>query len=108
MGKLKTGRHTSAIKTQRMALRRTLHNRSLKKTARESVKDLYAAAQAKDKPKTQDLFNKACSAWDKAAQKGSVHWKSAARKKSRMAKQSAKLLAAQPPAPKKSEPAPAA
>jgi len=104
MGKLKTGRHTSAIKTQRMAVRRTLHNRKMKKAARESVKALIAAAQSKDKAKTQELFNAACSTWDKASKKGSIHWKSAARKKSRLAKQSAKLLAAQP-APKKPEPA---
>ena len=105
MGKLKTGRHTSAIKTQRMAVRRTLHNRTLKKAARESAKKLIAVAVGKDKVKTQELFNAACSTWDKAAKKGVIHWKSAARKKSRLAKQAAKLLAAQTPAPKKPEPA---
>jgi len=105
MGKLKTGRHTSAIKTQRMAVRRTLHNRVLKKVARDSAKELLGAAAGKDKAKTQELFKAASAAWDKAAKKGVIHWKSAARKKSRLARRAAKLLSAQPPAPKKPEPA---
>ena len=105
MAKLKTGRHSSAIKTQRMAERRTRHNRSLKKAARDSAKNLIAVATSKDKAKTQTLFRKASSTWDKAAKKGAIHWKTAARKKSRLAHQAAKLLAAQPPVEKKPQPA---
>jgi small subunit ribosomal protein S20 len=104
MAKLKTGRHTSAIKTQRMAVRRTRLNRGLKKAARDSAKSLIVVATSKDKEKTQTIFRKACSTWDKAAKKGAIHWKTAARKKSRLAHNAAKLLVAQPPAEKKPQP----
>lgn len=94
MAKLKTGRHTSAIKTQRQAQRRTYRNRLLKKTAREHSKELLAAVGAKDGGKAQDAFKNASSAWDKAAKKGVVHWKTAARRKSRLAARLAATAAA--------------
>ena len=43
------------------------------------------AAAAKD-PKTAALFSQAVSVLDKAAAHGVIHWKAAARKKSRLAK----------------------
>jgi len=105
MAKLKTGRHTSAIKAQRMAERRARHNRTMRKAAHESVKGLLAVATAKDKAKTQELYRKASSSLDKAAKSGALHWKTAARKKSRLARAAAKLLAAQ--AVEKKAPTPA-
>ncbi|MFA6092262.1 MAG: 30S ribosomal protein S20 [Elusimicrobiota bacterium] len=91
--KLKTGRHTSAIKTQRMAERRTLHNRGIKKGARDITKEMITVAGTKDAAKTEELYRKSCSAWDKASKSGAVHWRTVARKKSRMAAQVKKILA---------------
>ena len=65
MAKLKTGRHTSAIKAQRQAEKRT---------SKEDLK-------------------KAESCIDKAAKKSVMHWKTAARKKSRLAKAANKAAA---------------
>lgn len=96
MAKLKTGRHTSAIKTYRQSLRRAVRNRALKKTLRLEAKGLLAAAGSKDAPKVQELLKSVSSAFDKAAKGNTIHWKTAARKKSRLAAQARKLLAATP------------
>lgn len=88
MAKLKTGRHTGAMKTHRQSLRRKTRNSILKKKAREATKDLLASL--KDKAKAGKLLVGASSAWDKAAKKGSIHWKTAARRKSRLALRLAK------------------
>lgn len=92
MAKLKTGRHTSAIKAVRQAERRTLRNRVMKKGIRSAAKDLYEALGKKDKG-APELLAKASSAWDKAAKTGAIHWKAAARKKSRMARATLKAAA---------------
>ncbi|WP_424245753.1 small subunit ribosomal protein S20 [Elusimicrobium posterum] len=85
MAKLKTGRHTSAIKAQRQAEKRTSRNKGLVKTIRLSTKAVTASAKAKD-GKAEELLKKASAAADKAAKKGVIHKKTAARKKSRLAK----------------------
>ncbi len=79
MAKLKTGRHTSALKAQRQAVKRNSRNTGLKKTIRLTAKKVTAV-------KNQEALDTASSALDKAAKKGVIHWKSAARKKSRLAK----------------------
>jgi len=84
--KLKTGRHTSAIKAARQADRRALRNRTLKKNAREATKEVLAAVSSKKDDDAKKGLGKAASAWDKAAKKGTIHWKTAARRKSRLAK----------------------
>ena len=90
---MKTGRHTSALKTVRQAYRRTLRNRAMKRTIREAAKKFYEATGSKDKTGAQKLLNEAASAWDKAAKTGAIHWKAAARKKARMARQVQKIAA---------------
>jgi len=85
MAKLKTGRHTSAIKAQRQAERRTSRNKGLTKNIKVTSKAVTVSAKAKD-GKTVEMLKKACSAADKAAKKGVIHWKTAARKKSKLAK----------------------
>ncbi|MDR0291476.1 MAG: 30S ribosomal protein S20 [Elusimicrobium sp.] len=85
MAKLKTGRHTSAIKAQRQAERRTSRNKGLIKAVRLSTKTAQASVKNKD-GKADENFKKASSSIDKAAKKGVIHWKTAARKKSRLAK----------------------
>ena len=80
MAKLKTGRHTSAIKADRQALKRKYRNRALVKKAKESSKAVLTAAG----DRVGKLLSEAASNWDKAVRKGGVHWKTAARRKSRL------------------------
>src|SRR5438477_388298 len=84
MAKLKTGRHTSAIKAQRQAERRAVRNRVVRKQARLAAKAVVAAVGANDSGKAQSLLPAAASIWDKAAKSGVIHWKTAARRKSRL------------------------
>jgi len=81
----KTGRHTGAIRAARQAHRRMLRNRAVRRHIRALAKQLVEAAAKKDGPAIQRLMPEAASAWDKAAKSGAIHWKAAARKKSRLA-----------------------
>jgi len=85
MAKLKTGRHTSALKAQRQSERRAQRSRSLKRKGRDASKAVVAAKSSGDKTQVQKLLSAASSSWDKAAKKGAIHWKTAARRKSRLA-----------------------
>ncbi len=93
MAKLKTGRHTSAIKAARQAEKRKIRNRALKKTSREAAKVVLDSIEKKDVAGAQKSLNAASSALDKARKKGIVHWKTVARRKSRLATRVAKLAA---------------
>ena len=86
MAKLKTGRHTGAIKAHRQSERRAEQNRGVRKQIRTVSKELVSAVTLKDKDNAGKILNKAASVWDKAAKKGVIHWKTAARKKSRLSK----------------------
>lgn len=92
MAKLKTGRHTSAIKAQRQAEKRTSANKGLTKKIRLATKAVNASAKTKAATLKEDL-KKAESCIDKAAKKKVIHWKTAARKKSRLAKAANKATA---------------
>lgn len=94
MAKLKTGRHTSAIKATRQNRKRFLKNRGIRKDIRAAAKELLLAVQKKDAPAAKELLSKASSLWDKAAKTGVIHWKAAARKKSRLAEKVRALAAA--------------
>ena len=85
MAKLKTGRHTSAIKAWRKSEKLASKNRGVKTKIRDITKDFTALAAKKDLENTQKLLPKAYSMLDKAAKAGTLHWKAAARKKSRLA-----------------------
>ncbi|MCX5797740.1 MAG: 30S ribosomal protein S20 [Elusimicrobia bacterium] len=91
--KKKTMRHRSGIKAHRQSLRRHARNVDMKKTIRRAARAAGDAATAKDS-KTSELLAKASSAFDRAAQRGVIHWKTAARRKSRLAKRVAAGLAA--------------
>ncbi len=91
MAKLKTGRHTSAIKASRQSRRRAIRNRALKKTVRLATKAVLASVVAKDKDQAEKKLSAASSAWDKAKQNGPIHWKTAARRKARLAARVGKL-----------------
>jgi small subunit ribosomal protein S20 len=94
MAKKKQTRHKSALKAQRQSIKHALHNRSIKKGVRAAVRAVVDAAKAKDVKKVAEFTAKASSALDKAAKAGTIHWKAAARKKSRLAIAARKLVAA--------------
>ena len=94
MAKKKQTRHKSALKAQRQAATHALQNYRVKKGVRAAVRAVIDAAKAKDVKQVGEFTAKAASALDKAAQGGTIHWKAAARKKSRMALQANKLVAA--------------
>ncbi|HNW44692.1 MAG TPA: 30S ribosomal protein S20 [Elusimicrobiales bacterium] len=85
MAKLKTGRHTSAIKAWRKSEKLASKNRGVKTRIREITKEFTALSAKKDVENTQKLLPKAYAMLDKAAKIGTIHWKAAARKKSRLA-----------------------
>ena len=90
----KSKRHRSALKAHRQSVTRNLRNRTIKKGIRIAVRAVADAASAKDSGKLAELLGKASSALDKAAKSGAIHWKAAARKKSRLAHRASQLAAA--------------
>jgi small subunit ribosomal protein S20 len=82
----KSQRHASAIKAHRQSLRHNERNRMAKKSIRLAMRAVTDAASAKDTTKLGELMSAASAALDKAAKTGALHWKTAARKKSRLAK----------------------
>ena len=85
MAKLKTGRHTSALKAHRQSERHAAHNLQIRSTIRTLARKVESAVAAKDAKTAKALLNEAFAAWDRAAKTGIVHWRAAARKKSRLA-----------------------
>jgi len=78
----------SAIKRNRSSKRRAARNQVARSKARSAVKDARVAiASGEDVSKN---VNAAASALDKAAEKGVVHKRNAARRKSRLMKAAAK------------------
>ncbi len=92
----KSKRHASAMKAYRQSVTRNLRNREIKKDLKLAARALTDAAQAKDTGKLAELVATASAAIDKAAHKGAIHWKAAARKKSRLAQRVAALSSAAP------------
>ena len=78
----------SAIKRNRSSKRRAARNQAARSKARSAVKDARVAiASGEDVDKN---VNAAASALDKAAEKGIIHKRNAARRKSRLMKAAAK------------------
>ena len=78
----------SAIKRNRSSKRRAVRNQVARSKARSAVKDARVAiASGEDVSKN---VNAAASALDKAAEKGIIHKRNAARRKSRLMKAAAK------------------
>jgi len=78
----------SAIKRNRSNKRRAARNQTARSKARSAVKDARVAiASGKD---VNQNVNAAASALDKAAEKGIIHKRNAARRKSRLMKAAAK------------------
>ena len=99
MAKKKQTRHKSALKAHRQSLRHAVLNRQTKKDVRLALRAVVDAAKAKDVKKVAELTAKASESLDKAAKRGTIHWKAAARKKSRLAAQAHKLATASAAAP---------
>ncbi|MFH1282727.1 MAG: 30S ribosomal protein S20 [bacterium] len=91
MAKLKTGRHTSALKENRKTQKRTEANKIVKSNMNTLAKKVEQACAKKDAESAKQLLKEAFSAWDKAAKANIVHWKKAASKKAQLAKKVSKL-----------------
>ncbi|HCC47107.1 MAG TPA: 30S ribosomal protein S20 [Elusimicrobia bacterium] len=85
MAKLKTGRHTSAIKAWRKSEKLASKHRGVKTRIHDTAKEFGALVEKKDLENAQKMLPKAYSLLDKAAKTGTLHWKTAARRKSRLA-----------------------
>ncbi|MDR3071173.1 MAG: 30S ribosomal protein S20 [Endomicrobium sp.] len=86
MAKLKTGRHTSAIKEARKAKKRTARNSSIKSKIRTSIKKVEESVKGNDIKVASERLATAFSQWDKAAKKNIVHHKAASNQKARLSK----------------------
>ena len=76
--------HKSAAKRIRQDKKRRARNRAVKSEVKLVVKKLTATTDSEEGVKVLPEVN---SVIDKAAKKGVLHWRTAARKKSRLAKQ---------------------
>ena len=81
----------SAIKRNRQNEKRRLHNRLFRGRARTEVKKARLAMESGELENAREATQQAIIALDKAAQKGMIHKKNAARRKSRLMKKLAAL-----------------
>jgi small subunit ribosomal protein S20 len=79
--------HKSAIKRIRQTEKRTLHNRIFRTRARTFVKKARVAIAGTDQAAAVEATRLAIQDLDKAASKGVIHPRNAARRKSRLMKQ---------------------
>ncbi|MCX7956407.1 MAG: 30S ribosomal protein S20 [Endomicrobia bacterium] len=91
MVKLKTGRHTSALKELRKSLRRRAQNLTLKNKIKETKKLFLAAINKKNKEEAQNILKQFYKIVDKAAKIYYIHKNKAARLKSELAKKMSAL-----------------
>ena len=94
MAKLKTGRHTSALKAHRQSDTHAEHNLTIRSKIRTLARKVETAVTAKDAKSAKTYLDEAFAAWDKAAKSGIVHWRAASRKKSRLSQRVATLATA--------------
>lgn len=78
--------HKSEIKRHKQSLKAAARNRSNRTRVKNVVKDVRAAIQGNDVDLADRSLSKANSVILKASTKGAIHWKTAARKVSRLAK----------------------
>jgi small subunit ribosomal protein S20 len=91
MAKLKTGRHTSALKEVRKAEKRTERNSSIKSKIKTAIKKVEDAVKKGDVKVALEQLAIAFSEWDKAAKKNVVHYKAASNQKARLSKLVSKI-----------------
>ena len=92
MAKLKTGRHTSALKAARQAEKHRWANAAAKEQAKDVTKALLAALARKDAAKAKELLPQASSIWSRVGRRHVVHHATASRKIARLSKAVHKLL----------------
>ncbi len=78
--------HKSAIKRHKQSLKNATRNRAARTRIKNVIKDVRSAIQQQDTDAAKAALLRATSVLDKAAGKGVVHWKNAARRVSRLAK----------------------
>lgn len=93
MAKLKTGRHTSALKAQRQAERHAESNVEIRSQINTIARKVEAAVSKKDAKSAKTLLGEAFKVWDKAAKVGVIHQNAASRKKARLSSRVHKLSA---------------
>jgi len=89
--KLKTGRHTSALKEARKNQKRQIVNRAVKSRIKTAVKKYEAALSEKNIEKAEISMREISSILDKSAKKNIVRRKTASRKISRLMSKLAKI-----------------
>lgn len=83
--------HKSALKRVRQNERRRLRNKAVKTRVKGVVKDVRLAVDGGDREQADQALSTAVPIIDKAASKGVIHKRSAARKISRLTKHVNKL-----------------
>jgi small subunit ribosomal protein S20 len=91
MAKLKTGRHTSALKEARKAEKRTERNSSIKSKIKTSIKRVEEAIKKGNVKVALNQLAAAFSEWDKAAKKKIVNAKAASNQKAKLSKLVSKI-----------------
>jgi small subunit ribosomal protein S20 len=91
MAKLKTGRHTSALKEVRKTEKRRERNSSIKSKIKTAIKRVEDAVKKGDVKIALEQLAIAFSQWDKAAKKNIVHFKAASNQKARLSKLVSKI-----------------
>ena len=76
----------SVLKRLRQNLKRRMRNRAVKSEVKTYTKKLLSAIAESNKDKAEELLKVVYKKYDMAVSKGIIHWKTAARKKSRLAK----------------------
>lgn len=78
--------HKSALKRHKQSLKKAARNRANRTRVKNVVKAVRLAVREQDAEKAAAAFVKATSVLDKAAGKGAIHKRNAARKISRLAR----------------------
>ncbi|MGA2090810.1 MAG: 30S ribosomal protein S20 [Endomicrobiales bacterium] len=86
MAKLKTGRHTSALKENRKANKRAVRNTTIKSKIKTMAKKVEEAVKKNDSAAAQTMLKTAFSTWDKASKRHIIHDNAAANQKARLSK----------------------
>ncbi len=85
--------HKSAIKRHKQSLVRRDRNKAVKTSLRTATKRVEAAVTGTDNDEAASQLKLAIRAFDKAASKGVIHKKTAARTKSRLSKKISSMVA---------------
>jgi small subunit ribosomal protein S20 len=86
-------RHKSAVKRARQNKKRYQHNRAIKSSVKTGIKNLSTVLEKKNRDEGLPALKKVISTISRAASKGVMHKKTAARRISRLTKRVNKQLA---------------